>query len=563
MWDKERLREIKKCEDAWSQKNSDAFEKERQTEFKLPSGINIKRIYTPLDLEEIGFDYVKDLGFPGEYPATRGMDPTMYRTKPYTVGQIQGFATPEECNALFKDLLAKGNEAIPLAFDLPSTLGYDADHPKARHDVGQCGISLSSLYDLETAFNGIDLTKIQVTYISNPPIINWLAMHVALAQKRGYDLHELQGNMQNDILKGYLTDGQYIFPPRQSMRLAADVIEYAVRNLPKVCPINVMLYQLNEAGADEVQAVAFTLALAIAYLEAALERGIDIDEIAPKYRFGTSVNHRDFFAEIAKIRVLRRMWAKLIKERYHAKNPRSMSAWVRARSGGIWLNRNDGDLNVARSAIATLALALAGVQSTNPCTRDEPLGIPSSEASLAAIRMAQLVAYETGVGNTVDPLGGSYYLEHLTSEIEQRATKQLEEIENMGGAVAAIESGYISKELARSAFGHQAGIDSGETIVIGVNKFPVDAPDRGDFYRPSSQVVEKRISQIIDFKRNRNKTEIRKALDRVRQAAENKPGPENNLIYPILEAVKVGVTSGEICEIFRQVFGEYKTLTVI
>ncbi len=545
---------------AWEQRHSQQFKSERKAEFSSDSGIPYKRLYTPLDLEEVGFDYKKSLGFPGEAPFTRGITPTMYRSEHFLSAQYMGYSTPEETNALFKLLQAKGSKALHLAFDLPTIQGYDCDHQLARDDVGKTGLSLSTLDDLEIVLESIDISQMAVAWINNPLAVVWVAMMCVLAERRGIAWEDTLGFFQNDIIKGFLTDSQFIYPPDPSVRLATDVITFGIRHMPKARVSNLCCLQYEESACDEAHQLAFGMATGTAYIRSAMERGYDIDDIAQRISFLGCVNHRDFLCEVAKWRAARRLWSGLMRDTYHAKKAESMAPWVRVSTGGLDLIQDSRDMNVARGAIACLAMAFAGIQSATPKTYDEPLGIPSEEASITALRSVQLVQFETGVCDIIDPLGGSYAVESLTHEVEQRALAELERIEAMGGMVEAVKNGYAAKEILDAGTRHVARVTSGEKMSLGLNIYPPDNPtEREDFYLPASTaVVDERIAALLAYKARRDQDALAKALEKVRQVAAMPESDDSNMIFPIIEAVRIGATSGEIAGAMRDVFGEYR-----
>jgi len=554
------LKDIESELQAWEKRHAEQFAQERKAQFSSDSGIPYQRLYTPLDLEKIGFDYKKSLGFPGEAPFTRGITPTMYRGEHFLSAQYMGFSTPEETNALFKLLQAKGSKALHLAFDLPTIQGYDCDHPLAYDDVGKTGLSLSTLDDLEIVLDSIDISKMSVAWVNNPLAVVWVAMMCVLAERRGIAWADTLGFFQNDIIKGFLTDSQFIYPPDPSVRLATDVITFGIRHMPKARVSNLCCLQYEESACDEAHQLAFGMATGTAYIRAALERGYDIDDVASRISFLGCANHRDFLCEVAKWRAARRLWSGLMRDRYGAKKPESMAPWVRVSTGGLDLIKDSRDMNVARGAIACLAMAFAGIQSATPKTYDEPLGIPSEEASITALRSVQLVQFETGVCDIVDPLGGSYAVEVLTHEVEQRAQAELERIEAMGGMVEAVKNGYAARKILEAGTRHVARITSGEKLSLGLNIYPPeDSTEREDFYLPApAAVVDERIAALRAYKARRDQTALANALEKVRQVAAQPAGDDANMIFPIIEAVRIGATSGEIADAMKDVFGSYR-----
>jgi len=545
---------------AWERNSAQEMAEERKPEFASDSGIPYQRVYTPVDLEQIGFSYQKSLGLPGEYPYTRGITASMYRREHILAAQYIGYSTPKETNALFKDLQAKGSKALHIAFDLPTIQGYDCDHPLARDDVGKTGMSLSTLDDLAGLLDGIDISKVSIAWVNNPLAVVWVAMMCVLAERRGIKWADTLGFFQNDIIKGFLTDGQFIYPPDPSVRLATDVITFGIRHMPKARVTNLCCLQYEESACDEAQQLAYGMATGIAYIRSVLKRGYDIDEVAPRISFLGCVNHRDFLCEVAKWRAARRLWAGMMRDDFGARRKDSMAPWIRVSTGGLDLIKDSRDMNVARSAIACLAMAFAGVQSASPKTYDEPLGIPSVEASLTALRSVQLVQSETGVCDIIDPLGGSYAVETLTHEVELRTRAELEKVEGMGGMVEAVKNGYAAKQILAAVQRHVSRVTSGEKLQLGLNIYqPDDAVERDDFYWPApAAVVEERIAALIKYKAGRDQGALAKALDQVKRTAEGPEGDENNLVFPIIAAVRLGATSGELADALRQVFGEYR-----
>lgn len=545
---------------AWEHRHAEEFAQERKAAFASDSGIPYQRLYTPADLRRIDFNYGKSLGFPGEAPFTRGISASMYRREHYLAAQYLGYSTPEETNALFKSLQEKGSKALHLAFDLPTIQGYDCDHPLARSDVGKTGLSLSTLDDLAAVLDGIDISKISVAWVNNPLAVVWVAMMCVLAERQGVKWEDTLGFFQNDIIKGFLTDSQFIYPPDASVRLATDVITFGIRHMPKARVTNLCCLQYEESACDEAHQLAFGMATGTAYIRSALARGYDIDDIAPRISFLGCVNHRDFLCEVAKWRAARRLWAGLMRDKYGARKVESLAPWVRVSTGGLDLIQDSRDMNVARGAIACLAMAFAGIQSATPKTYDEPLGIPSAEASLTAVRSVQLVQFETGVCDIVDPLGGSYCVETLTHEIEQRALAEIERIESMGGMVEAVKNGYSARKILEAGERHVSRVTSGEKLSLGLNIYPPDtASEREDFYWPApAAVVDERIRRLRAYKANRDQAALAAALEHVKQVAAKPESDDANMIFPIIEAVRAGATSGEIANAMRAVFGEYR-----
>ncbi|MGB9834030.1 MAG: acyl-CoA mutase large subunit family protein [bacterium] len=532
-------------------KNFVAKAPERQKEFATVSQNPASTLYTPLDFEEK--DYLEKLGFPGEYPFTRGIYPNMYRGRLWTMRQYAGFGTAEQSNQRFKYLLDQGQTGLSVAFDLPTQVGYDSDHPLAEGEVGKVGVAIDSLADMEILFEGIPLDKVSTSMTINAPAAILLSMYIAVAEKQGVPRSELRGTIQNDILKEYIARGTYIFPPKPSMRLVVDTLSFCAREMPKWNPISISGYHIREAGADAVQEVAFTLADAIEYCKAAQQAGMNIDQFAPQLSFFFAA-HNDLFEEVAKFRAARRLWAKIMKEKFQAQDPRSMMLRFHTQTGGSTLTAQQPDNNVVRVAIQALAAVLGGTQSLHTNSRDEALGLPTEKSVQIALRTQQIIAYESGVTNTVDPLGGSYYLEHLTDQIEKRAQEYLERIESMGSMVEAIELGYIQREIQASAYKYQKSIESGERIIVGLNKFKTEEESPQEILKVDPRLRELQIKRIQEVKQKRDNEKVNVILKKIEDVA---PTVENLVPY-FIEAVKTYATLGEITGALRKVFGEYQ-----
>lgn len=520
------------------------------------SGMNIDILYTPAEIPQ--FDYLKDLGFPGEYPFTRGIQPTMYRGRVWSMRQYSGFATAEESNRRFKYLLEQGQTGLSIAFDLPTQIGYDSDHPLAQGEVGKVGVAIDSLADMEVLLDGIPLDKVSTSMTINATAAILLAMYIAVAEKQGIKPAALRGTIQNDVLKEYVARGTYIFPPQPSMRLITNIFEYCSREVPQWNSISVGAYHLREAGATAVQEVAFAFAIAIAYLEAGVKAGLDIDDFAPRvsWIFNTHIN---FLEEIAKFRAARRLWAKIMKERFKAKDPRSWMLRFHTQTGGCTLTAQQPLNNLIRTTFQAMAAVLGGCQSLAVCSYDEALALPTEESVRLSLRTQQILAYESGIADTVDPLGGSYYIEALTNEIEQRAREYIEKIDQMGGAVAAIEKGYIQQEIQESSYRYQKEIESGKRILVGVNKFQIPEPPVKGLLKVDPKVRELQIKRLAELKASRDNERVKKSLAQLEEAARG----DENLMLPILDCVRAYCTLGEICEVLRKVFGEYEPITTI
>jgi methylmalonyl-CoA mutase N-terminal domain/subunit len=520
--------------------------------FLTSSDIPVNRLYTPADLASL--DYFRDLGFPGEYPFTRGVYPTMYRARLWTMRQYAGFGTAEQTNQRFKYLLSQGQTGLSVAFDFPTQVGYDCDHPMARGEVGKAGVSVSTLKDMEIVFDGIPLDKITTSMTINAPAAVLLAMYIVVGEKQGVPQSVLDGTVQNDILKEYAARGMYIFPPKPSMRLVTDIFEYCAKNVPKWNTISISGYHIREAGATAVQEIAFTLANAIAYVQAAVDRGLDVDKFAGRLSFFFAA-HNNLFEEVAKFRAARRLWARIMRERFKAKNPASWMLRFHTQTSGVSLTAQQPLNNIIRVTIQALAAVLGGTQSLHTNSFDEAYALPSEQAVTIALRTQQIIAYESGVTDTIDPLGGSYYVEYLTNQIEEKAAKYIEQIDDMGGAVAAIEKGFMQREIMESAYRYQKEVESKKRIVVGVNEFVSEEKTPIKILRIDPEIEKMLVKRLNEVKRQRNNTKVKEALDNLRKAAEKE---DVNLMPFIIQAVKEYATLGEICDTLRQVFGEYK-----
>lgn len=534
---------------------------ERKEKFETDSGIPVKSLYTPLDLAES--DYLKSLGFPGEYPFTRGVDPNMYRSQMYKTAQFTGFATPAETNQLYRRLLAQGMTSLYMACDLPCQLGYDSDHPRAEGEVGKCGVAINSLLDMETILDGIDLNKTRITIVANANAAVILAMLDVVAERHGVDKTRITGFLQNDVMKEFFARNTYIFPIDPSLRLHSDTIVFCKKNLPNFHPFNPISYQIREAGANAVQEAAFTLANAATYVENAVKRGIPVDELGPLF-FTIIVNHRDFFEEIAKIRAMRRIWARLMKEKFGAGKEESCALRFHASQGAVGLNlaRSLPEANIVRCTLSGFAGVLSGAQSVGTRTMDEAYGIPSAKASLISLRALQIIAEETGVTNTVDPLAGSYFVEWLTNQVEEKINRYLGKIDELGGMVSAIKKGYVHNEIAQSSFAYEMDLEEKRKVIVGmnVNIDPEEEYEGHACYQLDPVLQQDQIRKLKDFKNQRNLKSVAASLAAIREVAGKPEGNENNLMVPIKEAVKSHATLGEIFSTLKEVFGEYRAL---
>jgi len=524
---------------------------ERKPSFKTTSHIEIKRLYTPLDVEEI--DYCRDLGFPGEYPFTRGSQSTMYRGRFWTMRQYAGFATAEETNRRYKYLLDHGQTGLSVAFDLPTQIGYDSDHPLAEGEVGKSGVAIDSLRDMEILFDGIPLDKVSTSMTINSTAAVLLALYIAVAEKQGVKAEVLQGTLQNDILKEYAARGTYIYPPLQSMRITTDIFAFCNSYLPHWNMISISGYHMREAGCSAVQEVAFTLADGIAYVEAAIRAGLDVDSFASRLSFFFN-SHNNFIEEICKFRAARRLWAKIMRDRFKAKKEESCILRFHTQTAGSTLTYQQPDNNVVRVAYQALAAVLGGTQSLHTNSRDEAFALPSEDAVRLALRTQQLIAYESGVSDTIDPLAGSYAVETLTDEIEKKAVEYIAKIDELGGAVKAIESGFIQQEIAESAYQYQKEIESKQRILVGVNQFQEQEEPFRDILRIPPEVERVQKEKLSRVKRERDGNRVNEVLSALKNAARG----TDNLVPPILDAVRAYATVGEISDTLRDVFGEYK-----
>ena len=558
MYDAKKLKEIEKSLAVWAKKTQKVLDKrpEREERFETFSGIPVERVYTPLSAPES--DYMKDLGFPGSYPYTRGVQPTMYRGRLWTMRQYAGFASAEESNKRYKYLLEQGQTGLSVAFDLPTQIGFDSDHPMARGEVGKVGVAIDSLGDMETLFDGIPLGQVSTSMTINAPAAILLAMYVETAARQGIASEKLKGTIQNDILKEYAARGTYIFPPAPSMRIITDIFAFCSKNIPMWNTISISGYHIREAGSTAVQEIAFTLANGIAYVEAALRAGLKVDDFAPRLSFFFNA-HLDFFEEIAKFRAARRLWARIMKERFGAKSPKSLMLRFHTQTAGCTLTAQQPQNNVIRVTLQALAAVLGGTQSLHTNSMDEAFSLPSEEAVQTALRTQQLVAYESGVANTVDPLGGSFYVERMTSEIGERAQTYIDEIDKMGGAVAAVEQGYIQKEIQESAYAYQKAVEAGHQIVVGLNKFQDEEAPPKNLLRVDLAVMEAQVAKLNQLKGERDNIAVDSAIEKLKECAQG----SDNLMPPIMEAVKCYATLGEICDTLREVFGEYTAVSTL
>ena len=545
---------LKKWEENKVNKSLSKFS-ERKEIFTFDTGEEVKRLYTPID---VNMDYEKDLGYPGQYPFTRGVQPTMYRSKFWTMRMYAGFATAEESNKRYKYLIEQGSMGLSVAFDLPTQMGYDSDDDISEGEVGKVGVCIDSLADMEILFDSIPLDKVSTSMTINAPASVLLAMYIAVAKKQGVSADKLRGTIQNDILKEYVARGTYIFPVKPSMRLITDIFEYCSKEVPKWNTISISGYHIREAGANAVQEVAFTLADGIAYVNSAIEAGLNVDDFAPRLSFFFNA-HNNLLEEVAKFRAARRLWAKIMKERFNAQNPKSWSLKFHTQTAGCTLTAQQPENNIVRVAIQTLAAVLGGTQSLHTNSKDEALALPTEDSVRVALRTQQIVAHESGVADSIDPLGGSYYVESLTNNIEQKALELINKIDNLGGAPQAIEKGFIQQEIMDSAYRYQKEIENQERIIVGVNKFQIEEEAPKGLLKVDPMVGERQKKKIRKLKESRDNEKVQKNLEALRKACNS----NENIMPYILDAVESYATLGEICKVMRAEFGEYKQTVMI
>jgi methylmalonyl-CoA mutase N-terminal domain/subunit len=554
MFDRKKLDDIQKQMENWDEETVvKSFDRlPERGEFSTGSGILVKRLYAPIDVAD--FDYLNQQGFPGQYPLTRGVYPTMYRARFWTMRQYAGFGTAEQTNKRFRYLLEHGQTGLSVAFDFPTQVGYDCDHPMALGEVGKVGVSASTFRDMEILFDSIPLNKVTTSMTINAPANVLLAMYAAVGEKQGVNQSMLGGTVQNDVLKEYVARGMYIFPPKPSMRMITDIFVYCSQNMPQWNTISISGYHIREAGSTAVQEVGFTLANAIAYVQAAIDNGLDVDKFAGRLSFFFAA-HSNFFEEVAKFRAARRLWANIMRERFKAKNLNSWMLRFHTQTSGVSLSAQQPYNNVVRVALQALSAVLGGTQSLHTNSFDEAYALPSEQAVTVALRTQQIIAYESGVVDTVDPLAGSYYIEYLTNEIEERARKYIETIDRMGGAVAAIEKGFMQREITESAYRFQKDLEAKKRIAVGVNDFISEEEVPIKTLRVDPIVEKTLVERLREIKNKRNQPKVGDALNRLRIAAER----ENESLMPhMLNAVKEYATLGEICGTLREVFGEYR-----
>jgi methylmalonyl-CoA mutase N-terminal domain/subunit len=553
MCDPQKLEEVKAAKAKYDETVAKVLTKipERKAEFVNTSGIPIARVYTPLDMAD--FDYLQKLGMPGQYPYTRAVQPTAYRGRYWTMRQYAGFGSAEETNERYHFLLKSGQTGLSVAFDLPTQIGYDSDAPLARGEVGKVGVSIDSLWDMERLFQGIPLDQVSTSMTINSPCAVLLAMYLVVAEKQEVAFDKLRGTVQNDILKEYSSRGTYIFPPRPSMRLITDIFEYCTREVPQWNTISISGYHIREAGSTAVQEIAFTLANGIAYVEGAIKAGMKVDEFGPRLSFFFN-SHLDFLEEVAKFRAARRLWAKIMKERFGAKDPRSLMLRFHTQTAGCSLTAQQPLNNIIRVAFQAMSAVLGGTQSLHTNSFDEAMALPSETAVQVALRTQQVIAYETAVSDTVDPLAGSYYLENLTDAIEIKAQEYIDQIDRLGGAVAAVEQGFVQREIGASAYRYQQEIEKGERVVVGLNRFQVKGEEKIPLLKVDPGMEDKQRARLKELRQTRDNAAVSQTLAQLKTAAQG----ADNLMPPILSAVRTLATLGEICDTLREVFGEYE-----
>ncbi|KPL00547.1 MAG: methylmalonyl-CoA mutase [candidate division Zixibacteria bacterium SM23_73_2] len=549
MFEQKDLKKIREHKKKWMEKLKDKNpEKKYQTHSQIP----IEILYAPDDLD--GFDYFEDLSLPGEYPYTRGIRHNMYRGRLWTMRQFSGMGTPKQTNQRYHFLLKRGQTGLSVAFDLPTLMGYDSDHPRSKGEVGKCGVAVDSLADMETLFSGISLDRISTSMTINAPASILLAMYVAVGEKQNVPSEKLTGTLQNDILKEYIAQKEWIFPPQPSIRLITDIMEFCSQHAPKWNTISISGYHIREAGSTAVQELAFTLADGFAYVEAGMKAGLDVDDFAPRLSFFFN-SHLNFFEEIAKYRAARRIWARHMREKYKAKDEKSWLLRFHTQTAGCTLTAQQPENNIVRTAFEALAGVLGGTQSLHTNSMDETLALPSEKAVQIALRTQQLIAYESGVADTIDPLAGSYYIEKLTNQMEKEAERYFEEIEKKGGVLKCIEEGYFQKEIANAAYRYQREIEKNERIIVGINDFIVPGEKiEIPILRIDEKIEREQVENLDKVKKSRDNDKVRKTLEELKKVALG----TDNTMPEILDCVRCYTTEGEICDVLREVFGEYQ-----
>jgi methylmalonyl-CoA mutase N-terminal domain/subunit len=550
MFDKETFAKIKEARAKWEKEAAETADKNKK--FVTISSEPVEFLGTPDQIT--GMDYFRDLNFPGEYPYTRGVHASMYRGRPWTMRQFSGMGTPRQTNQRYLYLLKSGQHGLSVAFDLPTLMGYDSDHERSLGEVGKCGVAVDTLADMEIIFDQIDLGKISTSMTINSPANILLAMYIAAGEKKGVPMNKLRGTLQNDILKEYIAQKEFIYPPEPSVRLIVDTIEFCTNQVPKWNTISISGYHIREAGATAAQELAFTLADGFTYIESSIERGLDVDDFAPRLSFFFNA-HSDFFEEIAKYRAARRIYAHRMREKYKAKKPESWKLRFHTQTAGCSLTAQQPELNIVRTAYEAMSAALGGTQSLHTNSMDETLALPSDKAALIALRTQQVLAYETGVVNTIDPLAGSYFVEDLTNKIEKETLDYFDEIDKRGGVLKCIESGYFQREIARSAYKFQQEIDKHERVIVGVNDYILEDEEiEIPILRIDESAYNDQVASIKKVKESRDNDKVKRTLEELKKVAQT---PSDNTMPHIIEAVKAYATEGEICDVFREVYGEY------
>jgi len=553
MFKEEIFDEIKKEKEIWEQNYKKSCERvpERIERFTTVSDMEIKPLYTPEDIKDL--DYVKDLNFPGSYPFTRGVQPTMYRGKLWTMRQFAGLGTAEDTNKRFKYLIEHGETGLSTAFDMPTLMGYDSDSPMSRGEVGKCGVAIDTLADMEILFEGINLSKVTTSMTINPPAAILLAMYIVVAEKQGVRMDQIGGTIQNDMLKEFIAQKTFMLPPEPSLKIIVDTVEFCTKHVPKWNTISISGYHIREAGSTAVQELAFTLADGIGYVQACIERGLNVDDFAGRLSFFFN-SHIDFFEEIAKFRAARRMWAKIMRERFKAKKPRSWMLRFHTQTAGCSLTAQQPYNNVIRTTLEALAAVLGGTQSLHTNSLDEVLALPTEHAVTIALRTQQIIAEESGVTNTIDPLAGSYFVEALTNKMEEEAWKYINKIDELGGILKAIELGYPQQEIAEAAYRYQQQVDKGEKVVVGVNKYVQEKEEPIEILRIDPEVERKQIERLKKIKETRDNAKVAQLLGELREAAKR----NDNLMPYIINCVREYCTLQEICDVFREVYGTFR-----
>jgi methylmalonyl-CoA mutase N-terminal domain/subunit len=547
--------EVERDTEEWREKLYEAAPERQGELFSTISGLENEPLYTP---ETVETDYDRDLGYPGVFPFTRGVYPSMYRGRLWTMRQFAGFGTAEETNERFRYLLDHGQTGLSTAFDMPTLMGYDSDHARSLGEVGREGVAVDSLADMETLFGGIPLGEVSTSMTINGPAAMLLAFYVCVAEQQGVPRAELRGTIQTDILKEYIAQKEWIFPPEPSMRLVTDMVEFCARELPRWHPISISGYHIREAGSNAIQELAFTLANGFAYVDAALERGLDVDDFAPRLSFFFNA-HLDFFEEIAKYRAARRIWARELRERYGAKNPRSWLMRFHTQTAGVSLTAQQPEVNIVRTALEALAAVLGGTQSLHTNSFDEALALPTENAVRLALRTQQVIAHETGVVNTIDPLGGSYYLEDLTNRLEREAYDYFDRIAKLGGVVPAIKENFFQREIAEASFRYQAEVEAKQRVIVGVNRYELEDEPELEILRIDPALEEKQIQRVQSLRGERDSGEVETALARLKEAGARE---EENLMPVLIEASRAYVTLGEVCDALRDVWGVWRETPV-